>query len=276
MKEKLAKIKKYLKSKNKFILQDPVSFEQKFSLTLTKSSTLLVGLALFLIIGTIFYFVISYTSLRNFIPGFPKNASELYEIDKENQEKVILLEQKTASRNKWITNLQSILNNKDTITLLDIDELIKSDSTVDYKNIIFERSQEDSILRKRIANQKLNGSDKLVRNILKNLMNFEQPLPGEMSSTENQGLNESFYKAKYKSQVKSSMEGVVISKTSNSIFIQHPHNVISAYYDLSEIKPTIGSDIYKGDKIGIMRDTALRYQLWYKGKTIPSSIYSDL
>ena len=276
MKEKLAKIKKYLKSKNKFILQDPVSFEQKFSLTLTKSSTLLVGLALFLIIGTIFYFVISYTSLRNFIPGFPKNASELYEIDKENQEKVILLEQKTASRNKWITNLQSILNNKDTITLLDIDELIKSDSTVDYKNIIFERSQEDSILRKRIANQKLNGSDKLVRNILKNLMNFEQPLPGEMSSTENQGLNETFYKAKYKSQVKSSMEGVVISKTSNSIFIQHPHNVISAYYDLSEIKPTIGSDIYKGDKIGIMRDTALRYQLWYKGKTIPSSIYSDL
>jgi len=276
MKQNLAKIKKYLKSKNKFILQDPVSFEQKFSLTLTKISSLFVALFLFLILGTIFYFIISFTSLRNFIPGFPKNASELYEIDKENQQKVQLLEQKTAQSNKWINNLKSILSNEDSIKIADINELILTDSTIDYKEIIFERSKEDSTLRKRLADKKLNGDDRLIRNILENLMNFQQPHPGNISSTENNGLNETYYKAKYKSRVKSSMEGVVISKSTNSIFIQHPHNIISAYYNLEEIKPTIGTNLYKGDKIGIMRDTALKYQLWYKGKTVPSSLYSDL
>ena len=276
MKDKLAKIKKYLKSRNKFILQDPVSFEQKFSLTLTKSSTLFVGFALFLIIGVIFYFIISYTSLRNCIPGFPKNASELYEINKENREKIQSLEQKTTSRDKWINNLQSILNNEDTISITDVQELIASDSTADYKNIIFERSQEDSTLRKRLANQKLNGTDKFIRNILLNMMYFEQPHSGEISRSENNDLNETHYKAKIKSKVKTCMDGVVVSKTPNSIFIQHPHNIISAYYNVSEIKPTIGSSIDRGDKIGIMRDSVLRYQLWYNGKTISSSIYSDL
>lgn len=276
MGEKLTQIKKYLKSKNKFILQDPLSFEQKLAITLSKRNTIFVGLALFLIIGTLFYLIISFTSLKNLIPGFPKNASELYELDKENQNNAILLEQKSNSRDKWITNLQNILNNKDSISLKEVGELINSDSTINYKEIVFERSLEDSILRKKLENENLVGPDKVIRTILRDVLNYKNPHDGEVSSFEKAGIKETLFKTKFKSVVKSSMDGIVVSKSNNSIVIQHPHNLISAYYNLEDIKPKLGTELDQGEKIGIIRDSVLRYQIWYKGKTLPSSAYSGL
>lgn len=276
MKQKLVQLREYLKSKNKFILQDPASFEQKFAITLSKRNTIFVGFALFLIIGFVFYLIVAFTSLRNLIPGFPKNATELYEIDKKNQEMMILLEIENENRNKWIANLTSILNNEDSISLSNVRELVEKDSAVDYKKIIFERSKEDSILRKKIALQQKGGSSLLIRNILENVMNYKQPHPGVIRSEKNDGVQEVFYKTTYKSEVTSTMQGVVISKTANSLFVQHPHNLLSAYYNLEDINARIGSEVETGERIGIMRDTVLRYQLWYKGKTVSTETFSDL
>lgn len=276
MKERLQKLRLYLKTKNKFILQDPKTFEEKFALSISKRNTLFVSLFLILLFSFLVFLVISYTGLKTYIPGFPKNASEIYELDKTNQERLIEFESETRNRELWIANLQSILNNEDTLSIDKLNDFIKKDSSFDYKSIVFERSKIDSILREKDKAYNTTNQNSIAKSILVSVLKFQLPHDGNISKTKQGSLNTATFNARYKSDVKMAMEGKVISKGKNSIVLQHQNNMVSVYNNLTRIKPKVGETVSQGKVIGIVPDSVFRFQIWYKGETIPVDVYRDL
>ncbi|MDA9262202.1 M23 family metallopeptidase [bacterium] len=276
MKQKFKQLKAYLKRKNKLILQDPKTFEEKFALSINNRNSILVGTAIVLIFGFIVYLVISYTSLKKFIPGYPKNASELFEIDKSNLNKINELETKNTNRDLWITNLQNILNEEDSILLKDINDTLIKDSTFDYKKVIFERIKEDSILRKKVENYNNTNQNSIIRSILISILKYEKPHDGKITGRKEGSLNQASFKARYKSKVRAAMEGTVISKSENSLVLQHQNNIVSVYKNFTDVTPKIGQVLNKGIKIGIVKDSVFQFQIWHNGVSIPVEAYEDL
>ena len=276
MKQKFKQLKAYLKKKNKLILQDPKTFEEKFALSINNRNSILVGTGIVLLFGFIVYLVISYTSLKKFIPGFPKNVSELYEIDKNNQIKINELDAKNKNRELWIANLQNILNEEDSILLKDINDTLIKDSTFDYKKVIFERIKEDTILRRKVEQHNNSNQNPIVRSILVSVLKYEKPHEGKIIGRKTGKLHQANFQARYKSKVRTAMEGTVISKSKNSLVIQHQNNIVSVYRNFTDISPSIGEELIGGSKIGIMKDSIFQFQIWYNGVSVPVETFEDL
>lgn len=276
MKQKFKKIKQYFKRKNKFILQNPLTFEEKFSLSIKNRNTILIGITLVLLIGFIVYLILSYTSLKRFIPGFPKNASELYEIDRNNQNILVELNSKNRNRELWINNLQNILNEEDSILLKDVKDTLIKDTNFDYKKVVFERIKEDSILRNKVAEYNTSNQNSIVRSILLSVLKYKKPHDGKIISKGSGKLHQATFAAKYKSKVRAAMEGTVISKSKKTLVLQHNNNMVSVYKNFTKISPKIGEQLSKGSKIGIVRDTIFQFQIWYNGASVPVETYENL
>lgn len=276
MKQKFKQLLDYLKRKNKLILQDPKTFEEKFALSINNRNFILLGLAATLIFGFLVYLVISYTSLKKFIPGFPKNATELYEIDKNNQIKLNELNSKNNNRELWIANLQNILKEEDSILLNDIKDTLIKDSTFDYKKIIFERVIEDSILRQKVDKYNNSHHNPIVRSILESVLKYEKPHKGEIISNKDKKIHQASFKSKHNSKVRAAMPGTVISKSDNSITLQHENNIVSVYHNFTDISPKIGQVLKAGNRMGVVKDTVFHFQIWYNGTSVPVENFEDL
>lgn len=272
MKNWLSKLKKYLKEKNRFIIQNPISFQQKFSLTLTKRNTILVLVGFTLIFGGIMFSIISFTSLKNIIPGYPSKGSELYKIDKENQLKLNELTSENRSRDLWIKNLQSILSNSDTISLQTLNESLKIDSNFDYKSIVFERTKQDSALRKKVAAFEKNGKFSLAKTILKEALFFEMPLEESPAEVELEGVLNLAFSCKKKKTITCVMDGRIVSQQNNSVVLQHAHDLVTVFSGISTSQNGVGDFVERGMKLGSTSDTTLFLQVWYKGESLPLSV----
>ena len=152
MKEKINNFLSLLRERRKIQVINPNSFEEKFSLSLSRAGYILSLLFIVLFIGFLSYLTISYTSLRKFIPGYPDidRADEIIKKDIKNQQLIAELTEEMNSRDKWIKNLKNILSESDSILITDLEELQTLDSN--YKKNIFERIPEDSILREKVEN----------------------------------------------------------------------------------------------------------------------------
>lgn len=275
MKNWLSKLKKYLKEKNRFIIQNPISFQQKFSLTLTKRNTILVLVGFTLIFGGIMFSIISFTSLKNFIPGYPSKGSELYKIDKENQLKLNELTSENRSRDLWIKNLQSILSNSDSISLQTLNESLQIDSNFDYKSIVFERTKQDSALRKKVAAFEKNGKFSLAETILKEALFFEMPLEESPAEVELEEVINVAFSCKKKQSITCVMDGRIVSKQNNSVVLQHAHDLVTVFSGISISQNGVGDFVERGMKLGSTSDTTLFLQVWYKGESLPLSVINN-
>lgn len=275
MKNKKKNLVNYFKTKNHYIIQDE-SFHQKSAFFLSKGMIYLFGFLTFLVLSALIYFAIAFTSLKNTIPGFPKNATEVYEKDKENILKLSLLETKSENTELWIKNLQTILAEKDSLHLRDVRKEIEKDSIIDYKKIIFERSKIDSILRKKVElKSKLNQTE-IVKNLLISSMKFQKPSDGKIVYSKNGNVKEITYRAKRKTPIKATMKGVILSKSNNKVIIQHQNNFVTVYKNIGNVKLNIGQEITSGKEIGVIRDSVFKFQLWYKGNSISKDAFNEL
>ena len=86
MKEKINIFFSKLKEKRNILISNPSSFEQKFSITLTRISYIIISVVSFLLLSFIIFLIISYTSLKQYIPGFPdtETTQKILETDKNN------------------------------------------------------------------------------------------------------------------------------------------------------------------------------------------------
>ena len=273
MKDWFSNIKKYLKEKNRFIIQNPKTFEQKFALTISKRNTILIVSAIVLIFSFIVYLVISYTSIKNFIPGYPSKGSELFRLDKENQANITKIHEQNKARELWINNLRSILNEEDSIFFTDIKDTLLKDSNFDYKKVVFERIKEDSILRKKVE---LQGENRILYNLLSESMEFDLPLNKDFKTVEKEETKYIKFSTKSKSKIKASLDGKVINTSPYSVVLHHRNNILTVYENIEGINLEVGEILEKGKTLGTTTDSVFFFQLWYNGESVSGDFIKNL
>lgn len=272
-----------LTAKFRLVVLDNESFEEKRAFVLSWAVIIIYFLFSFLFLSTIIFVVISLTSLKKVIPGYPDTVEQELLKTKyiENLLKLNSIEEKVAINSLYYSNLEKILNGE--IILDSLHE--KNDTTLelDTNNLDFNKSINDSLLRLKIkerekydisiVDQSQNINDN-IRSVL-----FFSPLKGEITSPFN-------YKnghigidviASKNEAVKAALEGTVVfsdwsPENGHVIQIQHEKNIISIYKHNSFLLKKTGDRVSAGDPIAIVGNSGslstgphLHFELWYNG-----------
>ena len=133
------------RDKYRFSVINDHSFEEVWRIRLTRyNAFLLISFSVFFIIGTTTA-LISFTNLREFIPGYPDvtmrrnilmSAIRLDSLDRE-----------LALRDKYFVNLNAIISGNQPFEVS-----VKQDTTKNYKAINFATTPDDSTLRVQVDN----------------------------------------------------------------------------------------------------------------------------
>jgi murein DD-endopeptidase MepM/ murein hydrolase activator NlpD len=268
------------RDKYRFSVINDHTFEEVWRVVLTRYNAflLITFLLLFLIWGT--STLISFTNLREFIPGYPDvtmrrnillSAIRLDSLDRE-----------LKLRDKYFDNLNAIISGTRPIEIS-----TQLDTTKNYKAIKFSTSPDDSVLRTRVENEeKYNlslgpSSSESVSGLAS--LHFFPPVKGIVSGkydvrTKHFGTD---IVTNPKALVSAVLDGTVIftgwtMETGFVIEVQHPNNIISVYKHNASLLKETGDLVRAGDVISVVGDSGelytsgphLHFEIWYKGSPL--------
>ncbi len=283
-KEKIKKEKKNrLRNKFRFSIFNDTTHEELF---VFRANGLMMLLSLVLSVIFIVLSVtilISYTPLREFIPGYP-NAQTRRDIV-QNALKLDSLEKTVRLWDFQLNNIQRIATGQPPLELGDI--IIAQDS-LNPEGISGRVSKEDSLLRLEVMRQEqFNiGSESNRVNQIEGL-HFFPPVKGIISDGFNLAANHPYVDiaAPANSVVSSVLDGTVImaawtDETGFTIQIQHSNDLISIYKHNSKLLKRTGEKVKAGSAIALVGNTGslttgyhLHFELWYKGSAVDPTKY---
>jgi murein DD-endopeptidase MepM/ murein hydrolase activator NlpD len=268
------------RDKYRFSVINDHTFEEVWHIVLTRYNAflLITFLLLFIIWGT--STLISFTNLREFIPGYPDvtmrrnilmSAIRLDSLDRE-----------LKLRDKYFENMNAIISGNQPAEMS-----YQHDTTRNYKSIKFNTSPDDSVLRARVENEErynltLGPSTSQSVSGLASL-HFFPPVKGIVSGkydirTKHFGTD---IVTKPKALVSAVLDGTVIftgwtMETGFVIEVQHPNNIISVYKHNASLLKETGDLVHAGDAISVVGDSGERYtsgphlhfEIWYKGSSL--------
>lgn len=268
------------RDKYRFSVINDHTLEEVWRIILSRYNAflLITFILLFIIWGT--STLISFTNLREFIPGYPDvtmrrniliSAIRLDSLDRE-----------LKLRDRYFENLNSIISGSTPSEIV-----LKQDSTKNYKAIKFNSSPADSVLRARVENEErynltLGPASPESVSGLANL-HFFPPVKGIVSGryelrTKHFGTD---IVTKPKALVSAVLDGTVIftgwtMETGFVIEVQHPNNIVSVYKHNASLLKETGDLVRAGDAISIVGDSGERYtsgphlhfEIWYKGSPL--------
>src|SRR5665647_1012927 len=268
------------RDKYRFSVINDHTFEEVWRIVLTRYNAflLITFILLFLVWGT--STLISFTNLREFIPGYPDvtmrrnilmSAIRLDSLDRE-----------LALRDKYFKNLNSIISGNQPVEII-----ARQDTTKNYKAIKFSSPPEDSTLRARVENEERYNltlgpsSSESVSSLAG--MHFFAPVKGIISGrydvrTKHFGTD---IVTKEKALICAALDGTVIftgwtMETGFVIEVQHPNNIVSVYKHNASLLKETGDLVRAGDAISIVGDSGelytsgphLHFEVWYKGSPL--------
>ncbi len=272
-----------LKDKYRLSIYRDASYEEVLNFKLTRLNVFVIsGVALFLFI-TIVASIIAYTPLREFIPGYP-DENTLRDIVTNAQE-LDSLELELERRDRYFDNMKKIISGEEPDNYEN-----KEDTNVEYKEITFERSSEDSLIRELFQDD--NNYDLSVfarRGKIKSIsqLHFFPPVTGIV--TKGFKADENHYGTDIVTAsadaVKSTLNGTVTMatwtlETGWVVQVQHNNNLISVYKHNSEILKHVGDYVKAGDPIAVIGNSGelttgphLHFELWYNGVALNPEDY---
>lgn len=283
-KEKIKKERKNrLRNKFRFSIFNDTTHEELF---VFRANGLMMLLSLVLSVIFIVLSVtilISYTPLREFIPGYP-NAQTRRDIV-QNALKLDSLEKTVRLWDFQLNNIQRIATGQPPLELGDI--IIAQDS-LNPDGISGRVSKEDSLLRLEVMRQEqFNiGSESNRVNQIEGL-HFFPPVKDIISDGFNLAANHPYVDiaAPANSVVSSVLDGTVImaawtDETGFTIQIQHSNDLISIYKHNSKLLKRTGDKVKAGSAIALVGNTGslttgyhLHFELWYKGSAVDPTKY---
>lgn len=274
------KKKKNWRDKYRFSVTNDHTFDEVWRIRLTRyNAFLLITFLIVFIIGATTA-LISFTNLREFIPGYPDvnmrrnilmSAIRLDSLDRE-----------LALRDKYFANLNAIISGNQPTELY-----VRQDTTKNYKAINFGTPPEDSALRARVENEgKYNltlgpGTTESVSSLAG--LHFFPPVKGIVSGrydirTKHFGTD---IVTKPKAVVSAALDGTVIftgwtMETGFVIEVQHPNNIVSVYKHNASLLKETGDLVRAGEAISVVGDSGelytsgphLHFEIWYKGSAL--------
>jgi murein DD-endopeptidase MepM/ murein hydrolase activator NlpD len=271
-----------LRQKYKLVLMDADSFEEKFSFRLTRLGVFTVAGALVIALVFITIYLVAFTSLREYIPGYadanmPKRVYEL-------RQRADSLETIFRQQNLYITNLKEVLQGKVISGTNPPDEK----DYANYDTITLAISTEDSLLR---AEYEMQSRYSLNQNQSRTYsyapadlgnMNFFPPIKGIVTRSYDSKLDHYGVDivAKSNSAIKAVLDGTVIFsdwtlETGYIIGLQHKNNLISVYKHNSSLLKKEGAYVKAGETISIVGASGelstgphLHFELWHNGTPV--------
>jgi len=268
------------RDKYRFTVRNDHTLEEVWNLIMTRYNAFLLVtfILLFIIWGTAT--LISFTNLREFIPGYPDvtmrrnilmSAIRLDSLDRE-----------LRLRDKYFDNLNAIISGNQPVEIP-----VQQDATKNYKAIKFSTSSNDSALRARVENEeKYNLSVRpFTPESVSSLasLHFFPPVQGIVSGKYDIGTKHfgTDIVTKPKALVSVVLDGTVIftgwtMETGFVIEVQHPNNIVSVYKHNASLLKETGDLVRAGDPISVVGDSGelytsgphLHFEIWYKGSPL--------
>ncbi|MEI6122409.1 MAG: M23 family metallopeptidase [Bacteroidota bacterium] len=268
--------RKKLHDKYRLVIMNDSTFERKISFRLTRMNVFIVVGAAVMILIIATTFIIAYTPLREYIPGYGdvNIQRELYRLTLKTDS----MEKEIIRRNLYLKNIRYIIEGRD---FPQPDTQKPSDTSVHhYNNLDFNISSEDSALRNEFDNlDKYNlsfSSETEEQNSISSFF-FFTPIKGMVVNGFNpaKGHYGIDIAAKQNDAVKATLDGTVIFngwtlETGYIISIQHSNNIVSVYKHNSALLKKTGDYVKAGDPIAIVGNSGelstgphLHFELWH-------------
>ena len=273
---------KNLSDKYRLVFLDNESFEEKGAIVLSKLSIAVYFLFSLIVLIALVFILISVTSLKEWIPGYPDTVEQEFLKTKyiDDIVKLTELENKIASNKLYYANLEKVLKGDF------VNDSLLSDSFSFYQDtssINFSTSSSDSMLRKKISEREkydISIIDQIGSKYdnLKGIL-FFSPLIGEITNQfnlKNGHIGIDIIASKNEA-VKSVLEGTVLfsdwtPENGHIIQVQHNRNLISIYKHNSVLLKSTGDRVSAGEPIAIVGNSGslstgphLHFELWYNG-----------
>jgi murein DD-endopeptidase MepM/ murein hydrolase activator NlpD len=271
-----------LRSKYRLIIMNEDTYEKRISFKITRLNVFIVMATTAIILIILTTYLIAFTSLREFIPGYmdvdlPRKVYEL-------RLKADSIEREFIRKDLYIQNLKNIISGKE---IVDKTEQ-HPDSSFNYDTIRLIRSKEDSLLRSEIESMDQYDLKFYESNIYftnetsgTNLL-FFSPLAGIITNEFNPGINH--YGVDIVSDrneaIKATLDGIVVFtgwtlETGYVIVLQHRDDIISIYKHNAVLLKKTGNFVRAGEPISIIGESGelstgphLHFELWNNGNPV--------
>jgi murein DD-endopeptidase MepM/ murein hydrolase activator NlpD len=272
----------------RLVLFNEQTFEERFSFRLTRMNVIVSLLSLSILFIILTFFLIAYTPIREYIPGYPSidQQRQLYKLNIIADSLANSLRQKDL----YLKNIKNIVEDND--ELHEQPELVNDGKR--YDSIVITKSEQDSILRAEFESQEMYNlyftdaaaSTESSRTSIRNF-NFFRPLNGIITSSFNHterhyGID--IVTAKNEA-VMATLDGTVIYagwtiETGHVIALQHVQNLVSVYKHNSVLLKNEGDLAKAGEPIAIAGQSGelatgphLHFELWYNGTPLDPEEY---
>ena len=267
-------ITKKLLSRYRLVILNEENYEEQFFFRLSILNLLIISTFLFSFLITSTLLIVSYTSLKEFIPGYASNLMR-----KQAVLNATKLDSLTISYNKSLNQLNSI---KRVLTGdIEFEEFKEIEFKLDTENIEVKltsiKIKEDSLLRSIVDKEdkyNFNINKKRDENFL-----FFSPVSGYISQEFDPSKKHFAIDivAKENEPVRSVADGVVIfsewsSDTGYVIILEHNQGYLSVYKHNESLNNVQGDIVQAGDIIGTVGNTGefstgyhLHFELWNDG-----------
>jgi murein DD-endopeptidase MepM/ murein hydrolase activator NlpD len=251
-------------------------------------NVLIFLLSLGIVFITLTFFIIAYSPIKEYIPGYPDidQKKELYSLTMLADSLLNDARQKDI----YLQNIKDIINGKE----VGSENYDQSTDEKNYKNIVIEKSPEDSILRAEFENQNnyylnINETGELTGAKQSSIRSFNFFTPANGIITSRFNSKEKHFGTDIVTSpneaIKATLDGTVINadwtlETGYVIAIQHRRNLISVYKHNSVLLKNQGDFVTAGEPIAITGQSGelatgphLHFELWYNGSPVDPEDY---
>jgi len=271
-----------LRDKYRLVIINEDTLEDKYSVRLSRLNVFVVIGMSVLVLSVLTFYLIAYTPLKEYIPGYENIALNKKIIGLEK--KIDSLEYYKQSHEKYISDIKKIISGETIVDTVNIQK-DNNENPAKYDTISYRITGADSALRaeyERETSYKLlyNQDEELMySNGSLNRLLFFPPVKGMVVNSYNK-LENHFacdIVANAEEPVKAVYDGVVIFSgwtllTGYVIIVQHPFNYISVYKHNNAVLKKQGERVKAGDPIAIIGNSGelstgphLHFELWHNG-----------
>ena len=272
-----------LRNKYRLLLINDTTFEERFSMRLTRMNVLLLAVAAFTIHGLFVTAVIVFTPLKRYIPGYSDQETRMNAYRSTvlaDSLGVVMQEQEL-----YVQNLRNVLSGQ---LPADSANVLAPVKIPDAADLVPGRA--DSLMRARLAREQAysldEGKETVDRRNLSSVF-FFAPLQGIVTTTfdRSEGHFGIDVVTKADAAVKACLDGTVILSSwttdgGHVIQVQHRNDLVSVYKHNSVLLKRVGDRVKAGEAIAIVGNSGeltngphLHFELWLNGAAVDPQAY---
>ena len=270
--------------KYRFSIFNDTTHEEIFSFRANGVRSILTIVVLVVFLVASVTVLISFTSLRELIPGYPSPQSRHDLI--QNAIKIDSLQNEINVWRLQMANIQRIATGRKPLAIDSLLNLQRGADSLVYEDGNY--SQYDSLLRATVVEEEqfnLTAREQKIEQI--EGLHFFPPLKGVVTEEYNPALGHPYIDiaAPENSVVSATLNGAVIyagwsDDAGYAIQLQHDNNLVSIYKHNSKLLAKVGDKVAAGTPIALVGSTGtlsnaphLHFELWHKGEPVNPQQY---